>query len=171
MLAHEVRFIFAQCKIIRIPTTCLQYWNYCMKKWAQCYGAGNPLSFQMLLNWRTWPGKCQSDSRTHWQSAGDPSPTKKLLVICSRSDCWGWTGARDATRPTWQAPLAPSHLTLLNKWRIFQTPVRLDEEESFKRKSEKGNTGFQYLSSIIPRWARLSRFHQGQSNAINPKCC
>ena len=49
------------------------------------------------------------------------------------------------------APLAPSHLTLLNKWRIFQTQVRLDEEKSFKRKSEKGNTGFQYLTSIIPR--------------------
>ena len=51
----------------------------------------------------------------------------------------------------WQAPLAPSHLTLLNKRRIFQTPFRLDEEESFKRKSEKGNTEFQYLTSVIPR--------------------
>ena len=102
-------------------------------------------------------------SITHTKTFGD-------MLGCSRSDCWGWTGAMDATRP--MAGFAPSHLTLLNKWRIFQTPVSLDEEESFKRKSEIGNTGFQYLSSIIPRWARLStRFYQGLSNAINPKCC
>ena len=95
---------------------------------------------------RIWPGKCQSDSPKHQQLVGDPSPTKsfgdmlaqsvwffntltareplptkKLLLICSRSDCWGWTGARDATRP--MAGFAPSHLTLLNKWRIFQTQI------------------------------------------------
>ena len=66
-----------------IPTICLQHWKYCRMNWAQYYGAGIPLAFQILLFGRTWPGMCQSDSRTHWQSAGDPSPTQKLLVICS----------------------------------------------------------------------------------------
>ena len=76
----------------------MQHWKYCRINWAQYYGTGTPSCFPNTVVW-------ENLTRTHWQSAGDPSPTQKLLVICSvaRAATVGVELAPGTPQDPWQA--------------------------------------------------------------------